>query len=268
MIFTHFCAQRSSMTTAAFVPKKRGPRQNDVHEIRLFLARPQLHATLTQYTAWIAPQSLAVMCDTINAQGSEWRGDDAWPAYCCRLSLRATRILPDYIEHDGLRVVPCNCKRPGHAQDLSRVAMDECCHRVHAIMLGAASRSSCRARRGCCMTQTNTRPVAMSVNAARAAAASRHRLGHRGEGVGLEMRARRAGLRTCDFPVGTNDGFWTNRHGAPPHSLSPYPHRLYHPLQTSGICNGYPLHIPFISILQHLLGASLSARSTTQAGPA
>ena len=67
------------MRTAAFVPEKRGPRQNDVHEIRLFQARPQLHATLTQYTAWIAPQSLAVQlkCDTINAQRSERRGDDA-----------------------------------------------------------------------------------------------------------------------------------------------------------------------------------------------
>ena len=88
MIFTHFCAQRSSMRAAEFVPGKRGPRQNHVHEIRPFQARPQLHATLTQCTAWIA-QSLAVQLkrDATNGQRSQRCGADAWPAYCCRLSL-------------------------------------------------------------------------------------------------------------------------------------------------------------------------------------
>ena len=58
MIFTHFCAQRSSMRAAEFVPGKRGPRQNHVHEIRPFQARPQLYATLTQCTTWTAQSRL------------------------------------------------------------------------------------------------------------------------------------------------------------------------------------------------------------------
>ena len=49
------------------------------------------------------------------------------------------------------------------------------------------------------------------------------------------------------FPVCTNLNFWTNRHGAPPHSLSPCPQNLYKPLQTSGKRNRHPLQITCLS---------------------
>ena len=78
----------------------------------------------------------------------------------------------------------------------------------------------------------------MAVNAARAAAASMHR----GEGVGVACVGE-ADCEMTDFLSGTNDGSWTDDNGEPPHSLSPYPHRLYHPLQTSGKCNGRPLDV-------------------------
>ena len=77
---------------------------------------------------------------------------------------------------------------------------------------------------------------------------------------GLHER-RRGGLQAdCEmtaFLDGSNDEFGTDRQGAPPQSLSPYPQGVIHPLQTSVICNGCPLHTPLFSILHHLLGASL-----------
>ena len=73
---------------------------------------------------------------------------------------------------------------------------------------------------------------------------------------------RRGGLRKMtDFLSGRNDGSWTNRHGAPPQSLPPYPHRFYQPLQTSVLCNGHPhvcngrpLQGRFSRLRVHILG--------------
>ena len=46
---------------------------------------------------------------------------------------------------------------------------------------------------------------------------------------------------------GRNDSSWTNGHGAPPQSLSPYPLRFYQPLQTSTFCNGHCMRVTDVS---------------------
>ena len=123
----------------------------------------------------------------------------------------------------------CNCKRPGH------------CTRLEPCRHGRAPPSCARHHATSCkpvVVPCTTRVLNDSIEHEGGSSGSKCR------SCGSCIEASRRRCRGCmsvgeadcemtDLPSGRNDGSWTNRHGAPPQSLSPYPQLGCHSLQTS-----------------------------------